>query len=66
MGRVLHGVEVGNLMDFKQAGYTKGTANWQQCFAIMYVHGKNVQVDLIYIEKNGTFIVQGKVYGRVR
>jgi hypothetical protein len=53
-------------MDFKQAGYTKGTANWQQCFAIMYVHGKNVQVDLIYIEKNGTFIVQGKVYGRVR
>jgi hypothetical protein len=65
-GRVLHGVEVGNLMDFKQAAYTKGTANWQQAFAIMYVNGKNVQVDLIYIEKNGTFIVQGKVYGRPR
>ena len=66
MGRVLHGVEVGNLMDFKQAKYTRGTANWQQCFAIMYVKGKNVQIDLIYIEKNGTFIVQGKVYGRPR
>jgi predicted phosphodiesterase len=66
LGRVLHGVEVGNLMDFKQAAYTKGTANWQQAFAIMYIHGKNVQVDLIYIEKNGTFIVGGKVYGRPR
>ena len=66
LGRVLHGVEVGNLMDFKQASYTKGTANWQQAFAIMYVKGKNVQVDLIYIEKDGTFTVQGKVYGRTR
>jgi hypothetical protein len=53
-------------MDFKQAAYTKGTANWQQAFAIMYVHAKNVHVDLIYIEKNGTFIVNGKVYGRPR
>ena len=66
LGRVLHGVEVGNLMDFKQASYTKGTAKWQQAFAIMYVKGKNVQVDLIYIEKDGTFTVQGKVYGRPR
>ena len=66
LGRILHGVEVGNLMDFKQAAYTKGTANWQQAFAIMYVKGKNVQVDLIYIEKDGTFTVEGKVYGRPR
>jgi hypothetical protein len=66
LGRVLHGVEVGNLMDFKQASYTKGTANWQQAFAIMYVQNSTVQVDLINIEKNGTFIVQGKVYGRPR
>ena len=66
VGRILHGVEVGNLMDFKQASYTKGTANWQQAFAIMYVKGKNVQVDLIYIEKDGTFTVEGKVYGRAR
>jgi hypothetical protein len=53
-------------MDFKKAGYTKGSANWQMAFAIMYVHGSMVQVDLINIEKNGTFIVQGKVYGRPR
>jgi len=53
-------------MDFKQAAYTKGTDNWQQAFAIMYVHKTNVQVDIIHIEKNGTFIVGGKVYGRVR
>lgn len=66
VGRILHGVEAGHLMDFKQAGYVKGVANWQQCFAIMYVKGKNVQVDLIYIEKDGTFTVQGKVYGRPR
>ena len=66
IGRVLHGVEVGNLMDFKQAAYTKGVANWQQAFAIMYVHGNKVQVDLINIEKDGTFIVAGKTYGRPR
>jgi predicted phosphodiesterase len=68
LGRVLHGVEVGNLMDFSKALYggSTGSFNWQQAFAIMYIHGKNVQVDLIYIEKNGTFIVNGKVYGRPR
>jgi predicted phosphodiesterase len=68
LGRVLHGVEVGNLMDFSKALYggSTGSFNWQQAFAIMYIHNKNVQVDLIYIEKNGTFIVNGKVYGRPR
>lgn len=65
-GRVLHGVEVGHLMDTTKASYTKGVFNWQQAFAIMYVKGKNVQVDLIYIEKDGTFTVQGKVYGKPR
>lgn len=66
VGRILHGVEVGHLMDASKASYTKGVMNWQQAFAIMYVKGKNVQVDLIYIEKDGTFTVQGKVYGRPR
>jgi predicted phosphodiesterase len=66
IGRVLHGVEVGNLMDFKQAAYTKGVANWQQAFAIIYVNKAKVQVDLIHIEKDGTFIVAGKSYGRPR
>jgi predicted phosphodiesterase len=65
-GRILHGVEVGNLMDMSKAGYVKGYANWQSGFAIMYVKDNNVQVDLIYIEKDGTFIVAGKRYGRSR
>jgi hypothetical protein len=66
LGRVLTGVEVGNLMDFKKASYTKGTANWQQAFAIMYQQGNKVSVSVIHIEKDGTFIVEGKVYGRPR
>ena len=66
VGRILQGVECGHLMLPSRATYTHGAMNWQQAFAIMYVQGKNVQVDLIHIEKNGTFIVQGKVYGRVR
>jgi hypothetical protein len=53
-------------MSFSAAKYTKGSAQWQQAFAIMYVHNSTVQVDIINIEKNGTFIVAGKVYGRPR
>ena len=66
VGRILHGVEVGHLMNPKLAHYTHGVMNWQSAFAIMYVDGKNVQVDLIYIERDGTFIVSGKRYGRAR
>jgi hypothetical protein len=40
--------------------------NWQQAFAIVTEIGKNVQVDLIYVEKDGTFVVGGKRYGRAR
>jgi len=37
-GRVLHGVEVGNLMDFRTSLHIpKGVANWQQAFASIYV-----------------------------
>jgi hypothetical protein len=53
-------------MDVRKASYTHGVMNWQQAFAIIYVHEKNVQVDLIHIEKDGTFIVSGKRYGRPR
>jgi hypothetical protein len=66
LGRVIHGVEVGNLMNFKQAGYTKGTANWQQAFATIETDGKRVNVQLIYIEKDGTFLVSGRRYGKPR
>jgi hypothetical protein len=63
--RVLHGVEVGHAMDLKAAKYVS-TPNWQQAFAIVTENGKNVQVDLIYIEKDGTFQVHGRKYGRPR
>jgi predicted phosphodiesterase len=66
VGRVLQGVEAGHLMDTRKASYTKGVMNWQQAFAIMYVKDKNVQVDLIHIEKDGTFIVSGKRHGKPR
>jgi hypothetical protein len=53
-------------MDFKKASYTKGTANWQSAFAIMYQQGNKVAVSVINVEKDGTFMVEGKVYGRPR
>jgi hypothetical protein len=53
-------------MNFKQAGYTKGTANWQQAFATIETDGKRVNVQVIYIEKDGTFLVSGRRYGKPR
>jgi hypothetical protein len=63
LGRVLRGVEVGNLMDFKKAGYTKGVANWQQAFAVFYVDKKTVSNTIVHIEKDGSFVFEGKRYG---
>ena len=63
LGRVLRGVEVGNLMDFKKAGYTKGVANWQQAFAVFYVDKKAVTNTIVHIEKDGSFLFEGKRYG---
>jgi hypothetical protein len=66
VGRVLHGVECGHIMNTRLANYTHGVMQWQQAFAIMYVDNRNVQVDLIHIEKDGTIIVSGTRYGRKR
>jgi predicted phosphodiesterase len=63
VGRILTGFEVGNLMDFKKAHYTHGSANWQQGFGIMYVDGKNVTPVAVPVAKDGSFIVEGKRYG---
>ena len=62
IGRILRGVEGGHLMDVRKAGYTKGTMNWQQAFIIV----EDTQVTLINLEKDGTFIVGGRRYGRAR
>ena len=61
--RTLWGFEVGCLMDLKQAGYTKGIANWTQSFGILYESKGKVTPVLIPIEQDGSFIVEGKVYG---
>jgi len=62
LGRILRGVEVGNLMQFSKAGYTKGVANWQQAFAVFYVDKKTVTNTIVHIEKDGSFVFEGKRY----
>jgi hypothetical protein len=66
IGRILRGWEGGHLMDVRQAHYTKGTMNWQQAFIVIEEIGTNVQVSIINLEKDGTFVVSGKRYGRPR
>ncbi len=63
LGRILRGVEVGNLMQFSKAGYMKGTGNWQQAFAVFYVDKKTVTNTIVHIEKDGSFVFEGKRYG---
>jgi hypothetical protein len=64
IGHTLYGLEVGNLMDFKSAKYLKGgSGNWQQGFGILYVNNKKVSPVFVPIEKDGSFIVEGKTYG---
>ena len=58
--RTLYGMEVGCLMDFTKAGYTK-THNWQQAFGILYVDGNKVSPTIIYID-NKSFVVEGHRY----
>lgn len=65
-GRILQtltGVEVGNLMNMRQAQYLRGgTANWQQGIAVVRVDGHKVQAEVIPIH-NGRFRFDGQDYG---
>ncbi len=64
IGHTLFGLEVGNLMSFSSAKYLKGgSGNWQQGFGILYVKNKKVAPVFVPIEKDGSFIVEGKTYG---
>lgn len=60
---ILTGFEVGHLMDTTQAYYTRGTFNWQKGFGILYVDRKGVTPVTIPIDKQGSFVVEGKRYG---
>jgi predicted phosphodiesterase len=63
--RTVWGMEVGNLMDARQASYLKGGINnWQQGFGILWVDGKSVTPQLVPIAPNGTFTVAGKLWGK--
>jgi predicted phosphodiesterase len=56
------GMEVGNLMDMRQAGYLKGAAgNWQQGFGLIHVDGKHVQATPVRISGK-KFVVDGVTY----
>ena len=52
-------------MNYKHAKYVKaGLFSWQQGFGMLYVDGKDVTPVTVPIRKDGTFIVEGKVWGR--
>jgi len=55
--RTLYGMEVGCLMDFRQATYTR-THNWQQGFGLLYVDGKKVSPVPVPIQDK-SFVVEG-------
>ena len=61
----LTGVEVGHLTDIRSKGmaYAKGTQNWQMGFAILYVDKEKVTPVLVPMEKDLSFVVEGKRYG---
>jgi hypothetical protein len=67
-GRVdqtLWGFEVGHLMDMAQAGYLKGGhGNWQSAFGILHISGDRVHPELIPIQPDGSFCVDGAWYPR--
>ena len=48
---------------YVKASYTRGTFNWQQGFGIIYIDRKRVQPVAIPIERDGSFIVEGKRFG---
>lgn len=65
MNRRLTGLEVGHFMDMTKADYLKKkgvAANWQQAFGIVEVCGSTVQANLIEVDINGNFIVDGVLY----
>lgn len=60
--RVVTGMEVGNLMDMKKAGYLKGgTGNWQAAFGLLTVDGSSVKPEIVPIS-SGRFSVDGHVW----
>ncbi|MFI5802951.1 metallophosphoesterase [Streptomyces sp. NPDC051561] len=59
------GLEVGHLMAPSKANYLGpgGVANWQSGFAILYVTDKQVAPVAVDVARDGSFIVEGELYG---
>lgn len=59
------GLEVGHFMDITKADYLKKkgvAANWQQSFGILHMHGSKVYPQLVQVDYDGEFSVEGKLY----
>lgn len=68
-GPAIHGVEVGNMMRLKDAGYLKsGIANWQAGFGVIDISNKRVAVQLVQMSATGSFSFEGRSYedGKIR
>ena len=60
--RTIWGMELGNLMDYRNAKYIKaGLFTWQQGFGILHVDGKIVIPQIVPIINN-SFTVDGKIW----
>ncbi len=60
-----YGLEVGHFMDLTKADYLKKkgvAANWQQSFGILHVHGSKVYPQLVPVDYDGNFSVEGRLY----
>ncbi|MCY0963021.1 metallophosphoesterase [Streptomyces sp. H27-H5] len=66
METVRWGFEVGNLMSRRKAGYLGpgGVANWQAGFGILYSTPDYVAPYPIDIKRDGSFVVEGEIYGK--
>lgn len=62
-GRIVntvHGVEVGCMMDMREAHYLPGgSGNWQHGFGILYRTGKRVSHTLVPVSPSGQFVAEG-------
>jgi hypothetical protein len=58
------GMEVGHLCDLSSPGmkYTKGYANWQAGFGILYEQNGQVKPELVTFNKDGSFIAEGELW----
>ena len=58
------GMEVGHLCDLSSPGmkYTKGYANWQAGFGILYEQDGQVKPELVTFNKDGSFIAEGELW----